>query len=64
MHGDLEAAVTMLAADNARMINILIAAEKLEKAAQAVIDQGAVDECVFDRLEEAIEKYKQVRSGN
>jgi hypothetical protein len=58
LRGDLEAAVVMLAADNARLCDIALAADKLLEAAEIALRIG-----VPAGLDGAVEKFKQVRNG-
>lgn len=60
MSGDLEEAVRMLAADNARMCDIIIAADEL---AEAVAEQPHAPVGPRPRLLKALEKYRIVRQG-
>jgi hypothetical protein len=55
---DLEIAVRMLAADNCRMIDILIAAEELATEIERMLAE------VGDlKVETALARYKQTRNG-
>jgi hypothetical protein len=56
--GDLEEAVKMLAADNARMCDILLAADKLAKTVEKYAKVGQRAD-----LEHALDAYKIVRQG-
>ena len=60
MSGDLEEAVRMLAADNARMCDIIIAADELAAMVDA---QPNAPVAPYPRLRKALEKYKIVRQG-
>jgi hypothetical protein len=61
MTGDLWAAVTTLAADNARMCDIIIAADKLRAAAKALVQDA--NRSVFTNLRAALDNFDAVRGG-
>lgn len=61
MSGDLENAVQMLAADNARLCGIAMAADKLADEIERVLRLHY--ETSFPRIREALEAYKQSRTG-
>lgn len=61
MTGDLERAVQMLAADNCRLIDIALAAEKLEEAVQALVQDA--HQSVYTNLRAALDNYKLVKAG-
>ena len=58
MNGDLREAVTMLAADNARLCGRLIAAEELADAVRRFIEKAGISS---NRLEKALEAYDATR---
>ena len=59
LHGDLRAATTMLAADNARMCDIIMAADVLAKAAAMKLRTGHG----LIAIKNALEAYLIVRQG-
>lgn len=59
--GDLERAVAMLAADNCRLIDIALAADWLEDAARALVQDAHPS--LYTNLRAALDKYKAVRNG-
>lgn len=58
--GDLFAALQYLAADNVRLCDIAIAADKLAKAVERIL----VEEVSDPGLEAALDAYKVVRNGS
>ena len=62
MRGDLRAAVQQLAASNARLCDIGLAADKLAKAAEALVQDA--HKSLYTNLREALEAYQIVRSGS
>lgn len=72
VRGDLQEAVRMLAADNARMCDILLAADKLEAEIQRYFTEWrppiGVDSLTFQtararRVKDALDAFKVVRQG-
>jgi hypothetical protein len=62
--GDLQSAVTMLAADNARLCEIALAADVLAAAVDKVMQMcGGRCGGVMCRMKVALEAYKVARSG-
>jgi hypothetical protein len=59
--GDLEAAVAMLAADNARLCDIALAADALEEAVTALVQDAHPS--VYTNIRAALDKYKIVKAG-
>ncbi len=63
MNGDLENAIQVLAADNARLCEIGLAADAVVKAAEELM-RASVGRVHFERgLKAALEAYKVVRNG-
>lgn len=60
MSGDLRAAVTMLAGDNARMCDILLAADRLADEIEKKLHSGQD----LIAIRRALESYKVVRQGH
>lgn len=63
MRGDLQAAVQMLAADNARLCDIGIAADRLHEAAERIATLYPDSPTVKRLLVPALDAYTIVRQG-
>jgi hypothetical protein len=63
MNGDLKAAVTLLAADNARLCDIALAAEQLEKAVRECRYLRSTMPTLWSHLENAANAFAAVRNG-
>lgn len=61
MSGDLEKAVEMLAADNARLCDIALAADALVVAVTALVQDAHPS--VYTNIRAALDKYKQTKAG-
>jgi hypothetical protein len=59
--GDLADAVAMLAADNCRLIDIALAADWLEDAARALVQDA--NPSLYTNLRAALTNYKLVKAG-
>lgn len=64
MRGDLGSAVQMLAADNARLCEIGLAADKLAKAAKTLVTFGYRSKHARERFERALQDYEIARQGS
>lgn len=60
--GDLGAAVQMLAADNARLCGLALAADKLAEAVEKALRSPRRTEIMIE-LSRCLEAYKQARTG-
>ena len=64
MHGDLGAAVQMLAADNARLCDVGLAADELARVVEVIaLRYRCTQPTMAGQLQRALDAYKSIRNG-